>query len=154
MKLEVEISNRLRNNNESWQFHLWSYSYIVLQMSRNKLELGWIIYRFSWLDKKQKRSNKNDNKCIVCIGVSPPPQKHPPLFLAKPPLKSANCPSPPFRQSPLYVSFYELAPQVEEGWHYLVVQKLSAFLRGVTSKHDHDFHFLKIVFIWLEQKAN
>ena len=32
---------------------------------------------------------------IVCIGVSPP-QKHHPLFLAKPPLKSANFPSPPF----------------------------------------------------------
>ena len=88
-------------------------------------------------------------------GINPSSKTPPPSFLPNPPpLKSANCPSPPFRQSPLYVSFYELAPQVEEGWHYLVVQKLSAFLRGVTSKHDHDFHFFKIVFIWLEQKAN
>ena len=32
---------------------------------------------------------------IVCTGVSTPPQKHHPLFLANPSsLKSANCPSP------------------------------------------------------------
>ena len=45
---------------------------------------------------------------IVCIGDQPPPQKHHPLFLAKP-LKSANCRSPLFRQSPplywLFVNF-------------------------------------------------
>ena len=33
---------------------------------------------------------------IVCIGVSSPPQKHPPSFLPSPPPKSANCPSPSF----------------------------------------------------------
>ena len=39
---------------------------------------------------------------IVCIGVSTP------LFLAKTPFKSANCPSPLlFRQSPLYMVFRE-----------------------------------------------
>ena len=42
-------------------------------------------------------------KFIVCIGVSTPSLKNtppPPLFLAKPSLKSANCPAPPlFRQS-------------------------------------------------------
>ena len=32
---------------------------------------------------------------IMCIGVSTIPQKHHPIFLAKGPLKSANCPSPP-----------------------------------------------------------
>ena len=33
----------------------------------------------------------------VCIGVSNPlPQKHHSPFFAKPHLKSANCPSPPF----------------------------------------------------------
>ena len=36
----------------------------------------------------------NCNASIVCIGVSTHPQKHTPLFLAKPLLKSANCPSP------------------------------------------------------------
>ena len=45
----------------------------------------------------------------MCIGVSTPPSKTPPpLFLAKLPLKSANCPNPlPFlRQSPpLYIDF-------------------------------------------------
>ena len=38
-----------------------------------------------------------------------PPQKHHPLFLAKPPLplKSANCPSPPplLGNTPLYIGF-------------------------------------------------
>ena len=37
----------------------------------------------------------------VCTEVSPPPQKHHPFFLDKPlPLKSANCPSPPFLGNP------------------------------------------------------
>ena len=38
----------------------------------------------------------------------PPPQKKtpPPAFLPSPPLKSANCPSPPFLgNSPLYIGF-------------------------------------------------
>ena len=39
------------------------------------------------------------------INPPPPPQKHHPLLLAKPPCKSTNCPSPLFRQSPLYISF-------------------------------------------------
>ena len=43
---------------------------------------------------------------IECIGVSTPPQKHHPLFLAKSPLKSANCPSPSFLgNSCLYIGF-------------------------------------------------
>ena len=46
------------------------------------------------------------NYSIVRIGVSPlpPPQKHHPLILAKPPrhpLKSANCAIPPFLGNPL-----------------------------------------------------
>ena len=56
------------------------------------------------------------------INPSPLPQKHHPLFLAKPPLnlqivqahlKSANCPSPPppFKQSPpIYWPFTNLPP--------------------------------------------
>ena len=27
----------------------------------------------------------------------------------------------------------------EEGWHYIVVRKFSALLRGITSKHHGDF---------------
>ena len=43
---------------------------------------------------------------IVCIGVSTPLKNIPPLFLAKPPLKSANCPSSSFLDnSPLYIGF-------------------------------------------------
>ena len=30
----------------------------------------------------------------------------------------------------------------KEGWHYLAVRKLSALLRGITSKHDGDFYCL------------
>ena len=37
-------------------------------MPKNKSESWWIIYRFSWLDKKRKRNNKSyqlkDNKCF------------------------------------------------------------------------------------------
>ena len=29
-----------------------------------------------------------------------------------------------------------------EGWHYLTIKTLLAFLRGIISKHDGDFHFL------------
>ena len=29
-----------------------------------------------------------------------------------------------------------------EGWHYLAVKKLSALLRGITSKHHGDFYCL------------
>ena len=29
-----------------------------------------------------------------------------------------------------------------EGWHYLVLKKLSAFLTGITSKHYGDFYYL------------
>ena len=28
------------------------------------------------------------------------------------------------------------------GWHYLAVRKLSAFLKGITSKHNGNFYFL------------
>ena len=37
---------------------------------------------------------------MVRIGVSNPSQKYHPLFLAKPPLKSWNCPKPPFLGNP------------------------------------------------------
>ena len=30
----------------------------------------------------------------------------------------------------------------KEGWHYLAVKKLSALLKGITSKHDSDFYSL------------
>ena len=29
-----------------------------------------------------------------------------------------------------------------EGWHYLAVDKISALLKGITSKHDGDFYCL------------
>ena len=30
----------------------------------------------------------------------------------------------------------------KEGWHYFIVRKLSALLRGITSKHDAGFYCL------------
>ena len=32
-----------------------------------------------------------------------------------------------------------------EKWHYLAIKKLSALLRGVTSKHDGDFYCLNCI---------
>ena len=44
-------------------------------------------------------------------GINPSSQKqHPPLSCQDPPLKSANCPIPLFRQSPSISVFYELHP--------------------------------------------
>ena len=34
----------------------------------------------------------------------------------------------------------------KEGLHYFTVQKLSALLRGLTSKHDKDFYCLNCLF--------
>ena len=46
-----------------------------------------------------------ENRHSVHLGVNPP-QKHHPLFFAKPPLKSENCRSPPlFRQSSICIGF-------------------------------------------------
>ena len=49
---------------------------------------------------------------IVCIGVSTPPLKSTtPSFLpSSPPLKSTNCPSPPFSQSPPLYWFFVNPP--------------------------------------------
>ena len=30
----------------------------------------------------------------------------------------------------------------EEGWYYLALKKVSALLRGLTSKHSGDFYYL------------
>ena len=56
--------------------------------------------------------NKFCTTLIVCIGVSTPPQKHLPLFLAKAPLKLTNCPNlPPFLgHPPLYIGFSWTSP--------------------------------------------
>ena len=31
-----------------------------------------------------------------------------------------------------------------EKWHYLAVKSLSALFRGITSKHEGDFYYLKL----------
>ena len=34
----------------------------------------------------------------------------------------------------------------KEGWHYHAVKILSALLRGITSKHNSDFHCLNCLY--------
>ena len=54
---------------------------------------------------------------IVCNRVSPPvPQKHYPLFLAKPPLNLQTVQAPLFRQAPLYVGFLWPPPPLKIGF--------------------------------------
>ena len=43
-------------------------------------------------------------------GMNTPPKNTTPLFLAKPPLKSKNCPSPPFLAIPSIYSFFKTPP--------------------------------------------
>ena len=43
-------------------------------------------------------------------GMNTPPKNTNPLFLAKPPLKSKNCPSPPFLAIPYIYSFFKTPP--------------------------------------------
>ena len=60
---------------------------------------------------------------------------------------------------PAYVSKYKLWKQVillmilnGEGWHYLAVKKLSALLRGITSKHHIDFYCLNCLNFFATEK--
>ena len=41
-----------------------------------------------------------------------------------------------------------------EGWHYLAVKKLSAFLKGITSKHITVIFVVSIAFNLLQYKKN
>ena len=35
-----------------------------------------------------------------------------------------------------------------EGWYYLVIKKISALLRGISSKHDGDFYCLNCLHLF------
>ena len=37
-------------------------------------------------------------------------------------------------------------------WHYLAVKKLSALLRGITSKHDGYFHCLNCLYSFIKKE--
>ena len=77
------------------------------------INMGWV--RLCWLWGSQiavKKQNKQSNKQKTAnqwfnfraFGYQPP-QKHHLNFFAKPPLKSSNCPSPPFLDNPPYILF-------------------------------------------------
>ena len=40
----------------------------------------------------------------------------------------------------------------KEGWHYLIVKKLSELLRGITSKHDGNFYCLNCLHTFRTEK--
>ena len=40
-----------------------------------------------------------------------------------------------------------------EKWHYLAVKKLSALLKGITSKHDGDFYCLNYFYSFKTENA-
>ena len=61
---------------------------------------------------------------------------------------------------PAYVSKHNSIPEKQdiflmipnrEGWHYPAVKKLSALLRGITSKHHGDFYCLNCLHSLLEK---
>ena len=63
---------------------------------------------------------------ITCIGVSTASSKTPPLFLDKPPFKSANCQSPPlFRQFPPLYWFFVNPPT--KSWIFQWTPKILKF---------------------------
>ena len=54
--------NNLEKFNETPWFQFWLYTFIISWISWNKSELCWIIYRLSWLNKKQKTKTNPANK--------------------------------------------------------------------------------------------
>ena len=42
----------------------------------------------------------------------------------------------------------------EEGWHYLTLKKLSALLRGITSKHPIEFYCLNCLYSFATENKN
>ena len=72
---------------------------LLLWIKINFLCINCMVYHFTALSAlsyphQLEKTAQIWHSYIVCIEVSPPPPL--PLFLAKSPLKSANCPSPPF----------------------------------------------------------
>ena len=78
--------------------------------------------------------------CIVCNGVSLP------LFFAKPPsLKSGNCSSPLFRQSPYVLFFCDSLP-LSQNW---IFQETPKILKFSSLTLSHLLKFLNLNFYYL-----
>ena len=86
-------------------FRFWNWFFKVFL-------LNWLQNLRAQFGLYQKKTGVWTPWIIVCIGVSspPPPQKPPLFFLAKFPLKSANCPLPPFRQFPCSILVFRKSP--------------------------------------------
>ena len=83
----------------------------------------------------------------MCNGVSLP-LKIAPLFFAKPPLKSGNCPSPLFRQS-LYILFFCDPLPLPQNWIFQGTPKILRF-SSLTLSHllkflNLNFHYLYMI---------
>ena len=85
----------------------------IMRMLDESFESLQIDFSNRYKEVSQRTCKTTNSTCIVCIGVSnSPPQKKnprqtPPIFFAKLPFKSANCPSPLFRQCP-YILFLKI----------------------------------------------
>ena len=70
-----------------------------------------VVFFFSYLSFNDVDIIENHLHPIVCIGVSTSPQKHHPLFLAKPPpLNLQTVQAPLFKQPPYILVFGKIPP--------------------------------------------
>ena len=93
-------------------FRFWNWFFKVFL-------LNWLKNLRAQFGLYQKKTGVWTPWIIVCIGVSTPPSQKPPLlFLAKFPLKSTNCPTPPppFRQFPCSILVFRKSPHVKVGF--------------------------------------
>ena len=105
--------NTLSWHNRRVKSYIWLNATLTDQFLKTHT-LGSLKVKKKWRGKrndhwgcrlKNIKSNlkKRQSSCIVCIGISTTPQKHPPPPPPTlPPLKSENCPPPP---SPLLGNF-------------------------------------------------
>ena len=103
--------NVINNKFEQLKYIIENNIYVLI-VSERKLDFSVPSGQFS-IDGFAKLFHRDRNKNIgghsVQRGINPP-QKHHPLFLAKPSLKFANCPSLSFWTIPLSILFFYEPP--------------------------------------------
>ena len=96
--------NAINNKFEQLKYVIENNIYVLI-ISERKLDFFVPSGQFSidgFANLFQRDRNKNRGGHSVHRGINPP-QKHHPLFLAKPSLQFANCPSPSFWTIPLSI---------------------------------------------------